>query len=197
MANILAPFGFRWAKELTGTAPNVQLTMRRISKSNATAIYHGDPVTSQSTGYIAQSVEGTTQINGIFVGCKYISVSQGRTVWMPYWPGSDAQSDPEAYVIDDPQAVFTVQANGGPIALADVQMNANFAIGTGNTYSGISGASLDASTVATTNTLPFRIIGYAGDGIFPAVGPGSDPTSAYNWVYVTFNNQDYKVLTGV
>lgn len=197
MANILAPFGFRWARQLTGTAPNCAMTMRRIASGYATAIYHGDPVVGESTGYIQQAAAGTATIAGVFVGCKYLSTSQGRTVWSNYWPGSDAAQDPECYIIDDPNAVFTVQSNGVPVALADVGQNANFAIGTGTASSGLSGASLDASTVAATSTLPFRIVGYVGDGIFNGVGPGSDPTSDYNYALVTFNNQGFKSLTGV
>lgn len=197
MANVLAPFGFRWARQLTGTAPNCAQSVRKISASYATAIYHGDPVVSESTGYIEQAVAGTSPIAGIFAGCKYHSTSQGRTLWNNYWPGNDATGDVEAYIIDDPQAVFMVQANAGPVALADVGNNANFALGTGTASSGLSGATLDASTVATTSTLPFRIIGYLGDTNFPAVGPGSDPTSEYNYVLVTLNNQDFKQLTGV
>jgi hypothetical protein len=198
MANILAPFGFRWARQLSAVGPNCAQSVRKISSSYATAIFHGDVVISESSGYIQQGVAAdTTQIAGIFVGCKYVSASQGRTVWNSYWPGADASGDVEAYILDDPQAVFAVQAIGGPVALADVGDNVNFLVGTGNTKTGMSGMSLDATTVNTTNTLPFRIIGYAGDGTFPAVGPGSDPTAANNVVYVTFNNQDFKVLTGV
>lgn len=199
MANILAPFGFRWAHQLSGVAPNCAQTMRRILKTNATAIFHGDPVASQSSGYVQQAAVGTAPVAGIFVGCNYLSVSMGRLVWSNYWPGNgDAQTDPECYIIDDPNAVFTVQASGGPVALADVGSNANFTLATaGNTASGMSGAALDATTVNTTSTLPFRIVGYPGDGFFPAVGPGSDPTSANNNVFVTFNNQDFKTLTGI
>ncbi|HQU24993.1 MAG TPA: hypothetical protein PKX13_12010 [Acidiphilium sp.] len=173
------------------------MNTRRISKTYATAIYHGDPVVSESTGYIQQAAPGTTQIAGIFAGCKYLSVSQGRTLWSSYWPGADAAQDVECYIIDDPSAVFTVQANGGPVALADVGSNVNFAIGTGTASSGMSGATLDASTIATTATLPFRIVGYVGDNMFSGAGPGSDPTTAYNYVFVTFNNQDFKSLTGI
>ena len=197
MANTLAPFGFREAMTLVGATPNFQISTRRISSANATAIFKGDPVVSDSTGYIQQAAPGTTQIAGVFVQCKYYSVSQNKTVWSDFWPGSDADSDVEAYIIDDPNAIFVVQANPGPIALADVGQNCNFAVGTGNTKSGISGAYLDSTTVGTTSTLPFRIKGYLGDTLFPAAGPGSDPTSAYNWVLVAFNNQDFKSLTGV
>lgn len=197
MANVLAPFGFRWARQLTGTAPNCAQSTRKISSSYSTAIFHGDPVVSESTGYIEQAAAGTTPIAGIFVGCKYLSVSQGRTLWSNFWPGSDANGDVEAYVLDDPNAVYMVQADPGPIALADVGKNVNFALGTGNTSSGLSGATLDSTTVGTTSTLPFRIIGYLGDTNFSAVGPGADPTSAYNYVLVALNNQDFKQLTGV
>jgi hypothetical protein len=198
VANILAPFGFRWARQLTGTAPNCAVSTRKISASYATPIYHNDPVINESTGYIQQGVAGeTTPIAGIFAGCKYHSTSQGRTIWSNYWPGSDATGDVEAYIIDDPNAVFMVQANGGPVALSAVGSNADFIIGTGTPSSGMSGASLDATTVNTTATLPFRIVGYVGDTNFSGVGPGSDPTSANNYVLVTLNNQAFKTLTGV
>lgn len=197
MSNVNAPFGFRFLRHLQGVAPNVAMSLRRIAYGNGTAIFNGDPVTSLSTGYIAQSAAGTTQIAGIFIGCKYVSVSQKRTVWSNYWPGSDANADVEAYILDDPNAVFVAQSNGTAIALADVGDNINFAIGAGSTATGISAATLDQSTIATTSTLPFKIVGYAGGSEFAAVGPGSDPTTAYNWAYVTFNFQDFKSTTGV
>lgn len=46
---------------------------------------------------------------------------------------------------------------GGAIAVTAVGGNINFLPGTGNTITGISGAMLDSSTVATTNTLPLRL----------------------------------------
>lgn len=199
MANTNAPFGFRQVKSLVAASPNFALSTRKISGSYATAIYRGDPVVSEATGYIQQAAPGTTAIAGIFNGCKYFSKSQGKTVWSAYWPAvtTDISGDAEAYIIDDPNALFEVQAGAGSVALADVGSNANFAIGTGNTNSGQSGAYLDTSTIAQTSTLAFRIKGYLGDTLFSAVGPGSDPTSAYNIAIVAFNNQDYRQLAGV
>lgn len=195
MANVLAPFGFRWARNLTSSAPNAAQTMRRILKTNSSPIYFGDPV-SESSGYVVQATAGTSPITGIFVGCKYVSKSIGWTIWNRYWPGNgDAQSDPECYIIDDPDAVFTVQASGGPIALADIQANIQFNLGTATAPPGVSGAYVDATTIATTSTLPFRIIGFPGDGMFPAIGPGSDNTSANNWAFVALNNQVFKTMT--
>lgn len=205
MANTFAPQGFQQIGLLNGTAPTFAQSPARISKSNATPIYFGDPVTQLNTGYITQSTAGTTQIQGIFVGCSYLSTALGRTVYSRYWPGTtDAAADVAAFVIDDPQAVFAVQSgNGGPVTLASVGTNINFALGTGSA-TGISGAYADFATLATTSTLPFRIVNIAGNSGYvtgfgpPAiVGNGSDGTTAYNTIYVVFNNQSYKSLTGI
>lgn len=207
MANTFAPFGFREIGLINNSAPTGGQSQRRISKSNATAIYRGDPVVQLNTGYITQATAGTTQISGIFVGCEYYSIAQQKTVRLPYWPGNttDAAGDIAAFVIDSPDAVFQVQSgNGGPVTLAGIGTNINFALGTGNTSTGFSGAYADFSTLATTSTLPFRIINIAGnsgyvtgDGPPAIIGNGSDGTTAYNLIYVTFNNQDYKSLTGI
>lgn len=192
MANTLAPFGFSESSNLNG-APTYQMSQRRVASTNATAIYKGDPVTQLNTGYIAQSAAGTTQISGVFTGCEYQSVSQKKPVWSPYWPGSDASGDVLCSVIDQPNAVFRVQGNA-QIPFSAVGNNANFALGTGNASTGMSGATLDVSTIATTSTLPFKIVGLVSD---PPGSNGADTTTAYNWAYVTFNWQDYKSTTGI
>jgi hypothetical protein len=191
MANTLAPFGFRLAKRGAGSAPNFELIKARILHSDSTKIYRGDPVKMQSTGYIAQWTASTavSQLWGIFSHCKYLSTSQGKTVNSPYWPGADAASGTvEAYLVPcvmSPTPVFVVQNSGTAITQADVGANADVSIGTGSTVGGcFSGATLDQSTLATTATLPFRIVGlYEG-----AEGAnGMDHASSYNWVYVAAN----------
>jgi flagellar hook-associated protein 1 FlgK len=72
--------------------------------------------------------------------------------------------------------------------------NINFALGTGSTATGNSGATLDVSTVLTTSTLPFKVVSLIYD---PPGANGADTTTAYNWAYVTFNWQDYKSTTGI
>lgn len=201
MANTNAPFGFADSHRL-GAAVNYQMAKRWISASNPTPIYTGDPIIQLSTGYIAQASAPplTTNVGGIFAGCAYMSVSQKRRVHSPWWPGSDAVVsgsgfDVEAYVIDDPLTVFRVQANG-LATLAMVGMNAQYVLGAGNQVTGKSGAAIDVVTnvPAVTATWPFRILDLVRD---PSGAPGADPTTAYNWLYVTFNNQDFKSLTGI
>jgi hypothetical protein len=205
MSNTNNPYGFRLISYLDGQSPNYAPTQRRVLKTNSTPIFKGDPCVQLNTGYIAQATAGTTQIAGIFDGCEYLSISQGRTVRSPYWPGTDAALDVAAFIIDSPTAVFQVQSgNGGPVVLADVGENINFGLGTGNTFTGQSGAYADFATLSpSTTTLPFRVINFAGnsgyvtgDGPPAIVGNGSDGTTQYNTIYVTFNNQDYRVLTG-
>jgi hypothetical protein len=206
MANINAPYGFRQVGTVDGFTPNYAPSQRRILNTNATAIFKGDVVVQLGTGYITVATPGTTQISGIFDGCEYLSVSQGRTVRSPFWPGSDAALDVAAFVIDSPNSVFQVQSgNGGPVVLANVGANINFNAGSGgNTSNGFSGQFADFATIAVTATLPFRIINFAGnsgyvtgDGPPAIVGNGSDGTTAFNTIYVTFNNQGYKSTTGI
>lgn len=182
MANTDAPFGFRQYRGL-GSAPTYEQSVRLIKSDNSTAVYFGDPVSNLNTGYITRATAGTAQIAGIFAGCKYLSTSQKRTVWSNYWPGSDASADVEAYIIDDPNAQFVVQAGGTAIGLADMGLYVQFNLGTGNSSTGISGAYVESPAV--TATLPFRIIGFITQ---PPGANGTDITSAYNQIIVGFNN---------
>jgi len=182
MANTNSAFGFRQYRGL-GSAPTYEQSVRLIKSDNATAIYFGDPVSNLNTGYIARATAGTAQVSGVFAGCKYLSTSQKRTVWSNYWPGADAAADVEAYIIDDPNAQFLVQAGGTAIGLADMGLNIQFNLGTGSANTGISGAFVESPAV--TATLPFRIIGFITE---PPGANGTDISSAYNQIIVGFNN---------
>lgn len=195
MANTNTPFGFRQYSG-TGSAPTYEQVAVQIVY-NASPIFFGDPVINDANGYVtvgaAASTEVTGTIAGIFVGCKYLSTSQKRTVWSNYWPGSDASSAVEAYVVNDPNAKFVAQSDATGVAFADINANIGFAIGTGNSATGISGAYLDTSTLNTTNTLPFRVVALVQN---PPGSAGTD-AGAYNWAVVAFNNVSTKQLTGI
>lgn len=194
MANTNAPFGFRQYSG-TGSAPTYEQVTAQIAY-NASAIYYGDPVEPTSSGTVAQG-DGTTAaagIAGIFVGCKYLSVSQKRTVWSNFWPGSDVASDQvvEGYLINDPNAKFLVQSDATGVAQADVGATAGYTIGTGNTATGISGAYL-SDIGPTTATLPFRIVSL----VTQPPGSAGTASGAYNYVIVSFNNVTTRNLTGI
>ena len=193
MANTLAPFGFSPAGTVSGAAPNFRLSTRKIASTYGTAIYTGDaimPVVSTATGYIIQYATGSTPCAGVFLGCKYLSVSQSRVVRSEFWPGSDANGDVEAYVIDSPDALFLVQSGytGGAVTLANLDQNASIISSpVGSSLTGRSGMALGQA--ATTSTYPFTIVSLAQD---LGAGNGTDITTAYNYVYVTFNNEIFR-----
>ena len=208
-SNTFAPFGFRQFQG-TGSSPTYeQVTLIGGIAYNTANIFNGDPVFRLADGTIAGITTGpgpgTGIIAGIFVGCKYLSTSQKRTVWSNYWPGSDvtAANQPvtEAYIINDPLAQFIAQvANSATtdttgIVSGKIGLNVQFAYGTGNTSTGISGAYVDVNTApATTSTLPFRVINTGQNINFPPGANGYN-AGAFNYVVVAFNNVETKSLT--
>ena len=193
MANTQSAFGFRQIGYLSGGGPDYQQQTRLIQSTNTTKIFAGDPVI-KSGQYIVQAASGTTTVlEGIFVGCQYTpSGGLGIPQWSPYWPGA-AASDATAYVINAPNALFLAAALNTAIVTTNIGDGINFAIGTGSTTGGgFSGATLDYTTLTTATTAPFQVV-----SLYQGVGNGSDPSTAYNWVVVTFNNQRFKSLAGV
>ena len=199
MPNTNAPFGFVPYRG-NGAAPTYELATRMIKSDNTTKIFQGDPVIPLTTGYITQmSAGGTVRCEGIFSGCKYLSTSMKRTVWSNYWPGADASSDVEEYLDSNPQMQFEVQssdsAGTASVAFANIgeYVNIGYGIGlsgtpNGNTANGLSTASVNVATLATTVTHPFIVVGLIDS---PPGAEGTDSTSAtpeFNRVIVAFNN---------
>jgi hypothetical protein len=154
-------------------------------------------VTSLGTGYVTLATAGTTQISGIFLGCYYLNTGVGRVVWSRNWPGSGAGGDATAEIDTDPNALFVAQSNNTAIAFTDIDANVNFAIGTPNSTTGYSTSSIDQSTIATTNTLPFRIVGLLSQYLPANSVAGTDDSSAYNRIIVAPNYTDRKSLVGI
>jgi hypothetical protein len=85
IANVFAPFGFS-QRSGTGSAPTYEIVEGLIDAATAN-IFSGDPIFRLSDGTIAGITTGpgpgTVPLAGIFIGCKYLSVSQRRVVWSP------------------------------------------------------------------------------------------------------------------
>jgi len=168
MANTFAPFGFSQFSG-TGSAPTYEQVVG-FCAYNTAAMYFGDPVFQNANGSIYPTTPGTGILAGVFVGCKYLSVSQKRTVWSNFWGAADVASTNtvEVYYVNDPNAK--------------------------NTMSGISGAYIDITvTPTTTATLPFKVVG------LDTAPPGANGTEAgaYNYAIVAFNNVSTKTLSGI
>lgn len=197
MTNINSPFGFRYIGDVSGGSMTDALTAALVQSTNTTAIFAGDPVCPDGSGFIIQgSAAGTTQVAGIFDQVEYLAPAVGRNIWFPSWPGSGNSGNGNALIQANPFSLFVVQAFNTAIARADIGANINFVPGTGNTTTGLSGATIDSSTITTTNTLPFRIYGLWSD-YAPPGSAGTDNSNPFNWAVVVFNNTSLKQLTGI
>lgn len=201
MANTNSPFGF-WQRGGTGSSPTYEQTENGNGgiDYNTAAIYYGDPVSRVSTsdGTLTQATAGGSgsTLAGIFIGCKYLSTSQKRTVWSNYWPGSDVtsanQSSITAWVVNDPNAQFLCQSDSTGVTQAQVGANFDYALGTGTAANGLSGAYI-LHTAQTGSVYAFRLVALLLD---PPGAPGT-ASGAYNQAIVAFNNVETKNLTAL
>lgn len=201
MANTYAPNGFQQVNQFEGYAPNYTLTTRLISKANTNKIAFGDVVQSLTTGYIDRAVTTNTQVLGVFFGCNYYDTAQQNGFGQQFnrqWPGvTSASADPIAFICQDPTAVFQVQVSGAtPITTSSIGLNINFTGNANPNIIGMSQAAADGTTVSTTSTLPFRIVGLNQQFSING-GPAASNASANNIIYVRLNSCDANILTGV
>ena len=201
MANTQSQYGFAHFGYLPGYAVDYQLTQVPIRAAYSTTIGFGDPVAKENTAsaFIAQMTPTLITSNicmGIFQGCLYTPSGGGAPIYSPFWPGAQGGTVATAYIINSPGALFRVASYSAPLGSGTVGVLANFTGGAPTTTGGgFSIATLDPASVATGGTtasaLPFKIV-----SLYPGVGNGSDPTTNYNWVIVTFNSQTYRTLGG-
>ena len=141
----------------------------KIASAYGTAIFYGDFVKLVTAGTVELD-SGTSALTsiGIFMGCKYTDSSTSQMTFNQTWPASMAASDAMAYVLIDPDVLFTMQGDG---SIAQTGLGANFSViqTAGSTTIGRSKNACDASTVATTNTFPIRLVDFV-DGPTSTVG---------------------------
>lgn len=201
MANTFAPFGLLPFGRREGGSPTAGLTKYLIASSDANPCFTGDTVCASTLNnkYITADTSGGRMVYGVFMGCEYYSPTVGRQVWSRYFPGSVQTSGPDvlAYVIDDPDQLFTVQASTGTVLGASLN-GLNFTVITtsqGDTLDGHSKLSLNASAnVGSTLSWPFRLVGPYSDYAPPGAAGTESSNAGAIWV-VAPNNWERKNLT--
>tara|TARA_Y100000004_G_scaffold134215_1_gene151769 strand:+ start:474 stop:1124 length:651 start_codon:yes stop_codon:yes gene_type:complete len=177
MANQETAFGLRPVGLVGSGANTTGVTEYEIASNNTNAIYNGAIVVPLAAGVIDQAGDtagGTTQALGVLVGVQYHDSTQKKPVFLNYWPGSgsvsvDTNFPVKALVADNPNQLFVVAADATltdrATALATVFANASLGTSarSGSTDTGKSSAELSVSSVATTATLPLRIVGLVDD----------------------------------
>ncbi len=165
MANKDAAFGLKPVRMMGGSPYSGGQSRYRIANNLSGKIFQGDLVKQVTGGGIERAAAGSTvPVVGVFNGCQYTDPTSGEQVYSNYYPGSIAASDIIAFVIDDKNVVFEVQADDTfPVA----DLFGNFDIvdqaTTGDVYSGRSNVELDVTTGATTTTLPLKAIDISQD----------------------------------
>ncbi len=200
--NLLAPNGLVYSRNLLGAAPTYQANKFKIKAGSTTAIGLGDLVktgTGGSQGYIVPALIGDTGVLGVFAGVlPYYDQTAQQTMHglngsMP--TTANPIVDIDCLVINDPFAVFRVQVSSS-VAWAQSWrgQNINFLSGTNGApnAAGISTLAADYTTLATTNTLPFRIVEVVG-----VTGGPNDPANINPWIEVRINNSELLAGTGI
>jgi hypothetical protein len=160
MANVSRPSGLRAARHITGGSYRGQIETFVIPASDATAVYVGDVVKLAGSAD-ANGVATVTRVTantdlplGVVVGFEvdYTNLntpSQYRA----------ASTLRKVFVNVDPGTLYEIQATGTTV-VADVGLNAGLTFTAGSSSTGVSGMELDATTKATTATLPLKIVGW-------------------------------------
>jgi len=201
MASSAAPYGLR-PLNLIGGQPFAGSTRQiKIASGYGTNIFNGSVVSivaggtieivttngDNSTGFPAGTI-------GVFVGCSYTDPNSSQKVFRQSWPASTVASDAMAYIVDDPDCLFQVQADGA-VTQADLGQNTHLAAvqstSTGSTTTGNSTSALTAST-NTTSGWAFRIVDFVD-------GPDSTIGDAATDLIVKFNPDahSYTNKTGI
>lgn len=165
---VSAPYGLLPQNLIGGQVFAGSTRMYNIQYGYATDIFYGDFVVLSRGFATRASVSTGTGLNqtvGIFLGCTYTNPTTKQKLFSQYWPASTAAGDCQAYILDDPDAVFkaVVCSSGTTVAsgaMAMIGTNLSAINNTGNTNTGNSAnAVLAPSDTPVTTTLPLRMVG--------------------------------------
>lgn len=161
MANVDRPSGLKPVRHKSGAPYNGAANPYYIPDSYATALFVGDPVVKTGTSNTAKvtvpgggffAIGTAPEINkaaagdgnavtGVIVGFSPLASDLNK----PYNPASTERI---AYVADDPDLVFEIQADGA-VPAASMGLNAVFIYThSGSTTTGLSGVELDTTSDA-------------------------------------------------
>jgi len=196
MATTAAPYGLK-AVNLVGGQPYAGSTrLVKIASGYASNIFNGSVVSVVAAGTVEIVNELGTNASqfpagtlGVFVGCSYTDPSTKQKLFSQYWPTGTVASDAVAYVIDDPDVVFQIQADES-VAQAALGSNIGVANPTaGSTTTGNSTMAADPTTLDVTNTIAFKIVDFV-DSTTSSVG------DTYTDLLVKFNPLSHAYTNG-
>jgi hypothetical protein len=193
---VSAPYGLKPINSIDGKPYAGAFRQIPVAASFATAIFFGDTVQIDSTGYLVLSTATNSgTIVGVCVGGSYVN-SSGQTVEGQYLPASISTSTNPAYayVVDDQQALFKVAvvSSGTTMSSAGrtvVGTNLALVLNAGSTTTGNSAFAVTLTGAGTTATIPIRVI-----DVVPETATAAD---TYTELLVKINTHQYNNTTGV
>jgi len=194
MASSATPYGLRPSKMIGSGYQTSGLNRYKIASGYNTNIFTGDVVKLVAAGTIEKDTGTTTATPiGVFMGVEYEPSTDEGLLHRQYWPADQtlkAGTQAWAYVVDDPDMLFEIQADES-VAQAGIGANAPLVQGAGSTATGLSGVSLDGGSIATTATLPLRIVDYVDKVGFSEIG------DAYTDLIVKFVTHQHRTALGI
>lgn len=187
MANVNAPHGLQPVQNSSGVSYSGGANLYWIPSTDAVTYYIGDPVTTigttggsdaNGTPQVKRAANGAVtaqQLRGVIVGVMTAAVNPGGTpptgsvpnLNISYIPATKA-SDYYVWVADDPNLVFEIQgdnagtlnpATSGAGSTPVVGGNAGYTQAAPGSVNGpVSGSVLTTASIATTSTLPLKIV---------------------------------------
>lgn len=194
MATTATPYGMR-PIGASGLSPFGANSVRqyRLTADNDVAIYTNGiivMVAGAINGADTAPAAGSLSVNsplGICLGVQYTDPTLKYTLNAQYLPVNaitGGYTNILVSVLDDPYAMFMIQANG-QVAQAEIGLNMDIATFTGSTTTGLSTMAGNA-TCATTNTYPLRVVDLVNqNSIFG--GGLSAPNDSYTDCIVRWN----------
>ena len=194
MATTAAPYGLRPINLIGGQVFAGSTRQIKIASGYAANIFFGDIVAIGLNGTIVKVTNVGTNADpfpagtvGVFLGCTYTDPNLKYKLNAQYWPTGTVAADAMAYVCDDPDALFQIQADD---AVTQTMLGSNFGVNqtAGSTASGNSKVALDVGTRATTATIGLRLVDFV-EGPFSTVGDTyTDCIVKFNAGIHTYNN---------
>jgi hypothetical protein len=186
---VSAPYGFRPINRVDGMA--YAGATRSYAIDPAADIFNGDLVILD--GGVIKPFAGTDSGYplGVFMGCSYTN-SMSQTVYGQYYPAGATNG--VAKVVVDDQAAYQVVVTDGAgnvddsLTAANLGTNIAVELGAGDTTTGNSGMSINASDIATTSTYPIRVVD---------VVPASETVNGFPELIVKINVTQFQNPDGV
>ena len=197
MSATATPYGFKPVNEIGGLPYAGSTRQIKIASGYGSNIFYGQVVSIVAAGTVEvvttngnNSTPFPAGTVGVFVGCTYTNPSTNQLTFAQYFPSGTVASDAKAYVVDDYNTLFQVQA-AGSLAQAtlgsNAQLNAVQSTSTGSTLTGNSNTALSTS-VGVTSGIAFRIVDFV-DSTTSTVGDEfTDVLVKFNPVAHSYNN---------